>query len=154
MSRAFVKEQDDAPEPRLERSISTAPNKVTPRGARLIEEEVAQAEAALAAADYNAAEGLRRDLHYWIARRASAQLVEPEPAPSAAGFATRVRIRKEGEESVVAIVGEDEADPETGFLAWTSPLARALDEAEPGDIVEMRAGGRTVAVELLGVEPL
>jgi transcription elongation GreA/GreB family factor len=153
VSRAFVKEDSDAPPPApLERPISSAPNLVTPRGARLIGEAVAKAERAIAEArDEAAAEPLRRDLRYWLARRASARLVEPEAAPAAAGFGARVTIRRGGVTSTVEIVGEDEADPEAGRVAWTSPLARALEEAEPGDRVEMEAGGRTVPIEVLAV---
>jgi transcription elongation GreA/GreB family factor len=156
MSRAFVKEDDGAPPPPpLERPVSNAPNLVTARGARLIDEEVEKLEASLAAtgADEESAAPLRRDLNYWLARRASARLVESEPQPIAVGFGTRARIRREGEESEIRIVGEDEADPDSGLIAWTSPLARALDEGEPGDVVELSAGGRTVPVEILEVGP-
>lgn len=155
MSRAFVREDDGAPPPPpLERPISAAPNRVPPRGATLIDSEVARLEAALAGTVDGEADSLRRDLRYWTARRASAQVVEPPAAPDAAGFGTAVRIRRDGEESRVAIVGEDEADPEAGLIAWTSPLARALEEAEAGDVVELAAGGRNVAVEVLAVEPI
>jgi transcription elongation GreA/GreB family factor len=155
MSRAFVREDADAPPPPpLERPVSSAPNFVTPRGERLIAEEIARLEAEIAAAPGEAAaEPLRRDLRYWTTRRATAQRVQPDPAPEAAGFGTRVMIRREGKVSTLTIVGEDEADPEAGLVAWTSPLARALDGAEPGEIVELVAGGRTIAVELLALGP-
>ncbi len=153
MSRAFVKEDDAAPPPPpIERPVSSAPNLVTPRGARLIDEEIEAIERRIEeAADEDEAAPLRRDLRYWLARRASARLTPHEPGPRAAGFGTRVAIRREGKESEIEIVGEDEADPDEGRIAWTSPLARALDEAEPGDVVELEAGGRLVPVELLAV---
>jgi len=153
MSRAFVKEDDSAPPPPpLERPVSSAPNLVTPNGARLIDEEVEKLEAALAAEPGEQQVALlRRDLNYWLARRASAQLVAPDPAPEVAGFGARVRILREGEESEILIVGEDEADPDSGRIAWTSPLARALEEGEPGDTVELSAGGRTIPIEILDV---
>lgn len=153
MSRAFVKEEDGAPPPPpLERAISTAPNLVTPRGAGLIDQAVAALESALGAEfDEDKAALLRRDLRYWTARRASAQLVQPDPDPRAAGFGARVKIRRDGAVSEIQLVGEDEADPEAGRIAWTSPLARALDGAEPGEVVELAAGGRTVPVEILAV---
>ena len=155
MSRAFVKEDDSAPPPPpLERPVSSAPNLVTPRGARLIDEEVETLETALAGEpDEEKAAPLRRDLNYWLARRASARLVESDPAPEGAGFGTRVRILREGEESEIWIVGEDEADPDSGLIAWTSPLARALEEGEPGDTVELSAGGRLIPIEILEVGP-
>lgn len=153
MSRAFIKEEDDAPPPPpLERAISHAPNLVTPRGARLIDEAVAALERDISAAtDEAAAELLRRDLRYWVARRASAQPVDPDPAPTAVGFGTRVTIKRDGKESEIVIVGEDEADPDEGLIAWTAPLARALEEAEPGDSVELEAGGRTVPIQVIAV---
>jgi transcription elongation GreA/GreB family factor len=153
MSRAFVKEDGDAPEPApLERPISSAPNRVTPRGFKLIEEEIARLEAEIGEAEDEAAIApLKRDLNYWSARSASAQLVEPDPAPEAAGFGTRITIRRGGETSEIIIVGEDEADPAQGLIAWTSPLAQALEEAEPGETVEMEAGGRSEPIEVLAV---
>lgn len=154
MSRAFVKEDDAAPPPpALERPLSSAPNLVTPRGARLIDEEVGRLEREIASTpDDEAAAPLRRDLRYWTARRATAQLVEPEAEPDSVGFGSSATIRRGGRESTIRIVGEDEADPDSGLIAWTSPLARALDGAEPGDMVELAAGGRTIPVEVLAVE--
>jgi transcription elongation GreA/GreB family factor len=152
MSRAFVKEDSAPPPPPLERPIGTAPNLVTARGARLIDEAVTRLEQEIVSADAPAAELLRRDLRYWLARRASARLVGSEADPKSVSFGARVRIHREGRESEIEIVGEDEADPESGLIAWTSPLARALEEAEAGDTVELRAGGRTVPVDVLGIE--
>ena len=155
MSRAFVKEDGEAPPPPpLERPVSSAPNLVTKRGARLIDEEVDSLEAQIETApDEEAAAPLRRDLRYWLSRRATARLVEPDPDPKVVGFGARVAIRRGGRESEILITGEDEADPDSGRIAWTSPLARALEEAEPGDIVELEAGGRTVEIEVIAVEP-
>lgn len=152
MSRAFVKEVDDAPEPPpLERTPSGAPNLVTPRGARLIDETVAALEAALADATGEEEARLRRDLRYWTLRRSTAQLVEPDPQPSEAGFGTRVTIRRGILVSDVLIVGEDEAEPAKGRIAWTAPLARAVEGAERGDVVELEAGGRIEEVRVLAV---
>jgi len=154
MSRAFVKEEDGAPPPLpLERAISTAPNLVTPRGARLIDEAVSALAGELETeSDEDKVALLRRDLRYWSARRASAQLIQPDPEPKAAMFGARVTIRRDGEESEIELVGEDEADPDSGRIAWTSPLARALDGAEPGDVVELTAGGRVIPIVLLAVD--
>ena len=75
MSRAFVKEVDDAPpRPPLPRPVSAAPNRVTPRGARLIREAVQALQATLAGASAEAAPALRRDLQYWLSRQSSMQL--------------------------------------------------------------------------------
>ena len=67
MSRAFVREVDDAPSPPLERAVSAAPNRVTPRGAQLIREAVtALAEQLAAASTGETASVIRRDLRYWL----------------------------------------------------------------------------------------
>ena len=152
MSRAFVREIDDAPEPPpVERAVSGAPNLVTPRGARMIDETVAAIEAALAFAKGEEEARLRRDLRYWTARRASARVMTPDPHPTEAGFGTRVTIRRGILMSDVVIVGEDEADPSKGRIAWTAPLARALEGAERGDVVELEAGGRIEEIRVLAI---
>jgi transcription elongation GreA/GreB family factor len=155
MSRAFVKEmEDEPPPPPLERPVSAAPNFVTPRGARLIEEAIADLEAQLAAAPADeAAAALRRDLRYWIARHASMRIKPPLETPDAVAFGVRATIRRGAITSDVTLVGEDEADPAAGLIAWTSPLARALEEAAPGDTVELQAGGRLEPIDVLAVGP-
>ncbi len=153
MSRAFVKEMDDAPPPPLlERPVSTALNRVTPRGAALIEAAVAGLERQLAAGPgEEATAALRRDLRYWVARHATMRVEAADPAPRAVGFGARATIRRAGAVSDIAIVGEDEADPPAGLIAWTAPLARALDGAEAGEAVEFEAGGKVEEIEVVAV---
>lgn len=160
MSRAFIKEDSAAPEAVLERPVSAAPNRVTARGLKLIEDELARIEALLPPPPADGSpeppdvQALRRDARYWSQRRASAQVEEIPADPKGAGFATRVTIRRDGAEQALDIVGEDEADPAHGRLAWTSPLARALDGAEPGETVELEVGGAVQTIEVLKVEPV
>jgi len=151
MSRAFVKEDGDAPPPPpLERPVSAAPNRVTPRGLRLIDEEIVRIEAALGAGqDADVEAQLRRDLRYWTVRRASAQPVPHVAEPREVGFGAKVTIHRGAATQVVEIVGEDEADPAQGRIGWTSPLARALDGACPGDTVELGAE----PIEVVAVAP-
>src|SRR5262245_44841617 len=112
MSRAFVKEDADAPEPpRPERPISAAPNRVTPRGARLIAREVDALKARLDGAAKDDAESIRRDLRYWSARLASMRIESAPDAPDFVCFGTWVTYRLGTTTSTIAIVGEDEADP-------------------------------------------
>lgn len=151
MSRAFVKEIDDAPDALPDRPVSAAPNRVTPRGAQAIRQTVATLAAQIAAADADAAAALRRDLRYWLARQASMQLVPADPAPREVGFGTRVSIRRGGATSELTIVGEDEAHPAAGLIAWTAPLARALDGARPGETVDLDAAGRSEPIVVLAV---
>lgn len=156
MSRAFVSEDAAAASAAAvpERPVSRLPNLVTPHGLRLIEQRIAELQAALAFTQADAPErpGIARDLRYWRARRASAQLVEPAAAPpTEVAFGTAVTIRREGAAIRYRIVGEDEADPALGLLSWASPLAAALMGASVGDAVELGAGRPAVTVE--AVEP-
>lgn len=153
MSRAFTKEIDDAPPPPVpERPISTARNLVTPNGARQIEQMVAalmQQTAATSDSELRAA--LKRDLRYWEARRASMEVMEPLSEPRTVKFGTHVSIRRGGAVKDIRIVGEDEADPSAGAIAWTSPLARALEDAAPGDTVEFAVADREEEIVVLSV---
>jgi len=151
MSRAFTKEIDDAPPPPLEeRTMSTAPNLVTQRGAAQIQSEIDRLDAAIA----DSTGDRSRDLRYWSARRATMQVVEATEHPSVVAFGTQVSIRRAGRVTTLSIVGEDEADPATGHIAWASPLASALLESEVGEVVSFSAGGRDEEIEVLEIRAL
>ena len=49
-------------------------------------------------------------------------------------------MREDGREVTFAIVGEDEAEPEAGRIAWTAPVARALLGGEPGEVRRLPKG--------------
>jgi transcription elongation factor GreB len=55
-------------------------------------------------------------------------------------------------EHVVSIVGIDEVDLNRGYISWRSPLAAALMKASPGDLVDLRAPGKTERLEILHVK--
>jgi transcription elongation GreA/GreB family factor len=154
MSRAFVKEDDADPGVVAlpDRPISPHRNLVTPRGLRLIENKVARHEndlaRATAAADREALGRAARELRYWTARLASAEVVEPDPEADHVVFGMAVTVLREDEtEATFRIVGEDEADPSTGRIAWTTPVAQALLGSRPGDLRRLPTG----AVEVLSV---
>ncbi len=73
MSRAFTKEQDDAPTDLGERPVSPHRNLVTPTGLKMIEDEIARLQRELAdaneAGERSAIARISRDLRYWRARR-------------------------------------------------------------------------------------
>jgi transcription elongation GreA/GreB family factor len=146
VSRAFVKEDDLAgAAPLPDRPISPQRNLVTRRGLRLIEREIAQYRGELArasaAADREAIGRASRELRYWRARFGTAEVVEPGPDTGRAGFGTTITVRREdGTEASFRIVGEDEADPAAGRIAWTAPVARALLGSEPGDVRALPTG--------------
>jgi transcription elongation GreA/GreB family factor len=121
MSRAFTKEIDN----------DTAGD---------IEAALDRFEAAHRAAadngDREAAAITSRELRYWRARRASAELVKPSEDKSKASFGMTVAVRRDdGREQSFKIVGEDEADPSRGTVSYVSPLARVVLTHGPGETV-------------------
>lgn len=142
MSRAFINENtfvDALPD----RPLSEHPNLVTERGLALIERALEAARAAYgeaqAAGDREALASAGRDLRYWSARRATAQLRVPASVADVVQFGHSVAIeREDGRRQTFRIVGEDEADPAQGSISHVSPLARALLGKRVGDTV--RAG--------------
>lgn len=148
MSVAFRRESDDEhKEPEYELPIPVGANLVTPRGLRLLGEEVARLEAACAAeADEEGRKKLQRQLRYMGTRKATAEVQAPA-AEDVVGIGSRVRYALNGAERAVTIVGHDEADPTAGRIAFTAPLGRALMGAEAGDMVAFQ--GREDAIEIL-----
>ena len=144
MSRAFVKEDDPTGGTAVlpDRAISPHPNLVTRRGLRLIEARIAEFERLLAEALDDEMRGrAARELRYWTARLGTARLEEPVGATQSVRFGTTVTgMREDGREVTFAIVGEDEAEPEAGRIAWTAPVARALLGGEPGEVRRLPKG--------------
>ncbi|QTC90777.1 transcription elongation factor GreA [Brevundimonas goettingensis] len=154
MSVAFTREEDleataaDLPD----RPISPHANLVTASGLAAIEDALAAARAAYTAAqahgsieaDRTAMARATRDLRYWSARRASAQLLEV-PAEGVVRFGGSVTIeREDGRTQTWRIVGEDEADPAGGSVSHVSPLARALIGKRVGE--EAVVAGQSVEI--------
>ena len=156
MSRAFVKESDDAGEPLPELAISPHPNLVTAAGLRQIEARVAVLETDLRAArkaeDKPLLARIQRDLRYWTQRRATARVVPSIAVPLDVvrfGVNVRVRFADDGTQRSFRLVGEDEADPANGLVSWVAPLGRALTGRVVGD--EVRVVGR--AAEIIALTP-
>src|SRR5262245_26481935 len=155
MSRAFVKEPEgDANEPLPDRPISQFHNYVTPRGLQQIEAAVAELQSAHADAsgdddDPLAARKILRELNYWRARRASAEIVNTPHDASTVRFGSKVTLNAQGRRQIFRIVGEDEADPKHGLLSYVAPLARELIGKEPGETVSTPAGeAEIIAIEI------
>ena len=154
MSVAFTREEDleataaDLPD----RPISPHPNLVTPEGLAAIEAALAAARAAYNAAqargsieaDRTAMARATRDLRYWSARRATAQLVESAPDGRVRFGGSVTLLREDGRTQAWRITGEDEADPAKGSVSHVSPLARALVGKRVGD--EATVAGQTVEI--------
>lgn len=162
MSVAFTKEEDSesAAADLPDRPISLHPNLVTAKGLSQLDEELAKARAAYNAAqasgdvnaDRTAMARATRDLRYYGARRASAQLVEPDLSLDTVQFGRSVTFeREDGRRQTYAIVGEDEADIRAGRISITSPIARALVGKSAGDVVDVAAPGGTRTYEIIGI---
>ena len=159
MSVAFTKEEDSESQAAAlpDRPISPHPNLVTPEGLAQLEAGLAAAQAAYAAAqaqgeistDRTAMARATRDLRYFSARRASAQLIETAASAERVSFGAAVTLeREDGQAQTWRIVGEDEADPAHGSVSYISPLAKAVLGKEIGDVVVV--GGRELEVTSIG----
>ncbi len=146
MSRAFVKDDDDRPEPTIERSASDDPNYVTPHGLALLREALARAEAS----------GDERNARYYRERVASAIEVDLAKQPrKTVKFGASVVVRtQDGAALRVRIVGEDEADPSRGTISWRSPFADGLLGRRLGSttVVRRPAGEASVKIESIDYE--
>jgi len=160
MSVAFVKEEsaEAASETIIgERPISPFPNLVTAAGFRNLEAKLQEAMAACEAAamidDVN--ERRRRsalpsrDAHYFAQRVRSAQVVEAPTGSEVVAFGTTVTFRRsDGRVQKYRIVGEDEADPTSGTISHSSPIARQIMAKAVGELV----GEGQQEIEILSIE--
>ena len=150
MSVAFRRDGDEEHlEPKFEIPIPPGPNRVTARGLALIAERIAGIEAQLAGtSDQTAITALKRDLRYWQTRQITAELM-PAPSGETVEFGVTVTFRLNGKQRLLTLVGDDEADPAAGLIAWTAPLARALMGAKVGDWLDF--GGKEEAIEVVDI---
>lgn len=150
MSVAFRRDSDEEHrEPRFELPIPAGPNLVTAAGLEQANARVAELTALAAAENDEAllAETMRT-LRYWRTRLATAELAPPPPERQVA-FGSRVCFRLNGKQQSIDIVGDDEAAPTDGRIAFSAPLARALIGAEVGDHADF--AGTTDAIEVLDI---
>ena len=152
MSRAFVRETDSDTSGLPDRPLSPHRNLVTEAGLADIEAVLDRFEAAHRAAadqgDREAAAMALREVRYWRARRASAEVVKPSEDKSKASFGLTVTVRRDdGREQSFKIVGEDEADPSRGTVSYVSPLARAVRAHGPGETI-MIANSEAVILDV------
>ncbi len=161
MSRAFVRESDEGTQDDLpELPLSVHPNYVTPRGLALLQRRLHETVLQRDAVDGDAMGGrqerarLARDIR-WLQARLAVAIPVPEAAasPAKAGFGVVVEFMdEEGQMYCYQIVGEDEADPEQGYLSWVSPLARALEGASQGDEIRWPRPSGDRVVEIVSIK--
>jgi transcription elongation factor GreB len=165
VSKAFTSEETlDEPALVVPRAPLPAgiPNFVTPRGLELLQKEHHLRELERARLDAIAEPAEKaRALTAWSERtRAleerlqSAALVDPLGQPrDEVRFGAWVRVRSEGaRERSYQIVGVDEADPEQGKVAFTSPLARALLGLKLGDSGFVRTPRGEDELEVIAID--
>lgn len=149
MSRAFVKESESNIAVLPDRPISSQPNFVTEAGRAAIESALRRFEAAHRAAvekgDQQAIAADLREIRYWKARLASAQVIKPTAGATQVQFGSEITIRRDDDrEQTFRIVGEDEADPARGTISHASPLARAVLGRTVGDTFAISGGEATI----------
>ena len=141
MSKAFTKEDSDAPvPPALRRGVPVpVPNVMTAAG-------LAAARAELARLGQEAGDPDRiRELSEHLA---TAQVVAPEDR-EVVGLGAAVTIEDEsGKRTTYRLVGAIEADPRRGWLSWQTPIANALWSARVGDSIELPRGGEVEIVAI------
>lgn len=151
MSVAFRRESDEEhKEPRFELPIPPGPNLVTPSGLVQIQARVAELERKVGGeTDEMRLAEAQRDLRYWRTRLSTAELAPPPPEDEVA-FGSRVHFRLKGAERTLDLVGDDEADPKSGRIAFSAPLARALMGGRVGEFADL--AGEADAIEIIEIE--
>ena len=92
----------------------------------------------------------------WLSKRMKdARVVDPAQQPERGRVffgATVTLVDEEDRERIVTLVGEDETDPSSGRIAWTSPIARAIRGARIGDVRRVTLPGGERELEILTIE--
>lgn len=96
-------------------------------------------------------EGRIKELESILGR---ADIIDPASLSGTIKFGATVTLIDEetDEEKIYQVVGEPEANIESGKLNMRSPLARSLIGKEEGDSIEVRTPGGTRSYEILSVK--
>jgi len=95
-----------------------------------------------------------RELARLARRMKAARVVDPtrQPDLSRAFFGATVEIADEDDNhKTLTLVGDDEQEPSSGRIGWSSPLARALRGAAVGDLRRARLPGGEKEWEVVGI---
>ncbi len=173
MSKAFLK--DDAPDDQIVVAARPplppgTPNYVTPRGLRLLQDELAAltAERSRLQSSVQTGEGdapqqarelgaVQERLDGLGERLSSAQLVAVAEQPDEVGFGATVTTRAltgkfAGEESRFTVVGVDEAAAAEARVSFTAPIARALMDHKVGEQAQMETPRGRQLLEVVATE--
>jgi transcription elongation GreA/GreB family factor len=132
VSKAFTKEDDDAPAPPTRRRgvpvPTEIPNYLTPSGARALRAELESVP------DEDRAREISDHL-------ATAVVMEPPADRTRVGFGATVTVEDEsGKRTTYRLVGALEASPREGSIYFQSPIGEALYDAEVGDSITLPRG--------------
>ena len=95
-----------------------------------------------------------RRMRFLLKRMEIAEIVDPSLQTNHDRVffgATVIFADQEDRKRTVRIVGIDETRPEEGEISWVSPVARALLNAELGDVVSLQAPGGDLELEVMGI---
>ena len=181
MSKAFTREDDNAPEDDLDTEEENpipagSKNYLTPLGWRRMRDELTwlvkterpnvTSVVSWAAklgdrsenADYQYGKKRLREIdrriRYLTKRLEAAEVVDPstrEDTDQVFFGATVTYAKSSGGEETIRIVGIDETDLPRNYVSWISPIARALIKAREGDTVNLRTPGGDEELEILEV---
>jgi transcription elongation factor GreB len=180
MSKAFTKEDDNAPEIEEPDEPNPLPaglkNYITPQGFEALREELKQLRrverpkvvevVSWAAGNGDRSENgdyiygkkrlreIDRRMRYILKRLEIAEVVDPVKQTNRDQVffgATVIYAEEDDTEHTVRIVGVDEAQLERGEVSWISPIARALLKAHEGDVIELHAPGGTKSIEVVEI---
>lgn len=158
MSRAFVKDQDDAYAEQLpDRPDSGQPNYITPKGLEALKARLKALVAEKRALGDQAAAmkpDIDRDIPWLESRIAKAILLDPkrQKAGEVQFGATVTVVDENDERHRFTIVGEDEAEPVKHRISWLSPLAKAMLGSGVGDTVVWKRPVGDLSVEIEKIE--
>jgi transcription elongation factor GreB len=176
MSKAFIREDAEAPEERLEAPALPAGgrNYISPAGfARLKAElrELVERErpevvktVAWAASNGDRSENgdylygkkrlreIDRRVRFLIKRLENAEVVHSSGRDTdQVFFGATVRLKSSAGLRTITILGLDEVDPARGIVSWVSPIAKALLKAREGESVTLRTPGGEERLEIMEV---
>jgi transcription elongation factor GreB len=181
MSKAFTREDDNAPEEdhEVEEENPIPPgskNYLTPAGWRRMRDELTwlmktERPQVTSVVSWAARNGDRsenadyqygkrrlreidRRIRYLTKRLEAAEVVDPatrEETDQVFFGATVTYATSSGAEQTIRIVGIDETDLPHNYVSWVSPVARALIKAREGDTVHLRTPGGEEDLEILQV---
>lgn len=178
MSKAFTRENDNAPDEESEEPISPLPqgvkNYITPAGADCLRQELKTLlnterpkivdVVAWAASNGDRSENadyiygkrrlreIDRRIRFLTKRLEIAEIIDPAAQRSdRVVFGASVTVRGEKRERLYRIVGIDETDVKRGHISWISPVGKALLRARVGDSVTIHTPGGDEELEVIAI---